>query len=215
MLHPIDSYDRFVSLESKFSEIIQKSLDRRTSVFVSPTLSTSQINYDGVKFSKKYRDLLTLIILTWYSDYFREFAEYVRYEIQLHLDQTISFPELNASLVSKSCLNFVIAGYVSVHGPNDFFGNVLSPVQINRVLDLVHLKILKPRKVKRPVYRRGYKDKGSLRPETRWLPREDYTFVETQNLIEQKREEYQNQVTRIVRASGDWVLKHQVIRKEE
>lgn len=213
---PIEySTDRFVSIETQISNVVQRSLDRRTSVFVSPTLRLKDKSYDGVKFSKKYRDLLTLIILSWYSDYFGDFSDYVRYEIELYLNKNLLFPELNASLTSKSCLNFVIILFLQQHSTNDFFGNVLNPKQINKVLDLVVLKIIRPRQPRQSVRRRGYKDKGSLRPKSSWLPTEDWSFTEEQNRIEELREQYQDQITRIVRASGDWVLKRQVVRKEE
>lgn len=213
---PIEfDFDRYVSLETQISSVIQRSLDRRTSVFVSPTLDISNSRYDGVQFSKKYRDLLTLIILTWYSDYFGDFSEYVRYEIEVYLNQVLLFPELNASLTSKNSLDYVILLFLKHHSSNDFFGNVLSPQQINRVLDLVHLRMVRQRRPKKLVYRRGYKDKGSLRPETTWLPKKDWSFDKEQNRIEDNRQEYQNLVTLIVRASGDWVLRRQVNRKEE
>lgn len=204
----------YVSIETQISKVIQKSLDRRTSVFVNPTLNLAEESYDGIKFSKKYRDLFTLIILTWYSNYFEGFEDYVRYEIGIYLDKVNQFPELNASLTSKSCLEFVILYFLSNHSTQDFFGNVLSPGQINRVLDLVRLRVIPRRIPKRPVFRRGYKDKGSLRPETKWLPKEDWSFDEEQSRIEETRERYQNQVTLIVRASGDWVLRRQAYRKE-
>jgi hypothetical protein len=209
------STEVFESLKSQISGRIQKSLDRRTSVFVSPTLETTQLDYDGVKFSKKYRDLLILIIISWYSDYFEEFEDYVRYEIELYLERHNLFPELRASLVSRQVLDYVIASFIFSHGTHDFFGNILNPEKINKVLDQVHLKILRHQKPRVAVYRRGYKDKGSLRPETSWLPTEDWSFSEEQILIEERREEYQNLVTAIVRASGGWVLSRRVIRKED
>jgi hypothetical protein len=75
--------------------------------------------------------------------------------------------------------------------------------------------MVRQRRPKKLVYRRGYKDKGSLRPETAWLPKKDWSFDDEQNRIETLRQEYQDQVTLIVRASGDWVLRRQVNRKEE
>lgn len=208
-------YDGYVSLEVHISKQIQESLDRRTSVFVSPTLEIDKIQYDGCQFSRRYRDLLTLIILTWYSDYFKEFSSYVRYEIELYLEQNLLYPELNASLRSKEALDYVISYYLSEHSANDFFGNIIGPRQVNRVLDLVRLKMIKRQKPKKSIYRRGYKDHGSLRPETLWLPKKDWTFDKEQQILEEKRAEYHNLVTLIVRASGDWVLKRRFIRKED
>jgi hypothetical protein len=166
-------------------------------------------------FSKKYRDLLTLSVLLQYSDYFGDFREYVIYEVERYLEDRLLFPEIAAMLHSKQlCLDILIY-YSKFHHPSEIFGNILSTEQINRVLDQVHLRLVKPRKVVKGVYRRGYKDKGSLRPETRWLPKDDYTFRNEHLLLEQRREEYFEIITAMVRASGDRVLKKQFLQKEE
>jgi len=64
------------SVETQISKRIRETLDRRNQVFVTPTLLTKTLEYDGIKYSKKYFDLVTLILLTWYSDYFQGF-EYI------------------------------------------------------------------------------------------------------------------------------------------
>jgi hypothetical protein len=208
--------DHLVSLKSEISSVIKKRLDRRTSVFVNPTLDIRKARYDGVRFSKKYLDLFTLIILTWYAEeYFQGFSGYIRYEIEQYLNQQLKFPELNASLVSKSVLDFVIVAFCFENSERVLFGTLLDQKRINRVLDQVHLRIAKQPRVRKPVYRRGYKDKGSLRPESRWLPKDDWSFREEQIFLEEKRAEYQRIVTQIVRISGGGVLRRQLFRKED
>lgn len=202
------------NLEVEVSKVIKTSLDRRTTVLISPTLDTGKITYDGMIFSKKYRDLLTLTILLQYSEYFGDFREYVIYEVQRYLEDRLLFPEIAAMLHSKRVCLDVLLHFSRYHTPHAIFGNLLNPEQINRVLDSVHLRLIKPRKVIRPVYRRGYKDKGSLRPETRWLPTNDWSYSEEQVRIEQRRKEYFDLITTMVRVSGDRVLKEQYLRKE-
>jgi hypothetical protein len=215
MSYELISKDQVVNLEIQISRVIQRSLDRRGSVFVTPTLETRDLNYDGIIFSRKYRDLLTLSALIWYSDYFGDFKEYVIYEVEEYLYRKTVFPEIAAMLTSKSCFLYCLLCLSKYQTPNEIFGNILNPEQIDNVLKKVHLRMIKPQKVKKLVYRRGYKDKGTLPSSTSWLPKEDWTFDEEQLELERRREEYSDTVTRIVRASGDWVLKQRIFRKED
>lgn len=49
-----------------------------------------------------------------------------------------------------------------------------------------------------PVYRRGYKDKGSRRPETAWLPSFDYSWTELQNEKERIDDLYQAYLSQVL-----------------
>jgi len=71
---------------------------------------------------------------------------------------------------------------------HDFFGNVLENGRKNlEGLRLVHRK---PGPVTKPKWRRGYKDHGSLRSASDWLPSFDWSLTELQNLKERKEDIY-------------------------
>lgn len=194
------------SVETQISKRIRETLDRRNQVFVTPTLLTKTLEYDGIKYSKKYFDLVTLILLTWYSDYFQGFEGYIRYEIELYLYKNLLFPELSASLVSKEILITVLLEFSKVNNTNILFGTCLDPNQIERVLKQVKLRFLKPRRPKEIIRRRGYKDKGSMRPQVRWLPSDDWSLTDLQNEKEEKQDLYVQTVTSIVRKVGGRLL---------
>lgn len=195
------------SVEIQVSRRIQETLDGINHVFVDPTLLEEQSSsYDGIKFSKKFWDIVTLILISWFSDYFQGFEGYVRYEISEYLERNLIFPELDACLVSKEIVLFVLFYYSKCHNTNELFGNALAPDRVQRVLSETQLKFLKPRRPRRLVRRRGYKDKGSARPSHQWIPKEDWSFTEAQNELEERRELYQQTVTTIVREVGGRLL---------
>lgn len=175
------------------------------SVFPTPE-EVSDKNYDGVKFSKKYADLVILIFVTWYSDYFKGFEGYVRYEISLYLYQNRLFPELAASLVSKNILFEVIGTFSHYETTNALLG-IMNKSNILRVLSRVSLRLVHYRRPVRQQFRRGYRDHGSLRRPTTWLPTSDVTFDEAQRKKEQLEQDYQDLVSAIVRVSGDRIIK--------
>lgn len=203
-------------VECQVSRRIQETLDGISDVFASPTLLIdSSCEYDGCNFSKKYVDLATLILITWYSDYFQGFEGYVRYEIEDYLSRNLLFPELNASLFSKEIVLTVILSYSKFHNFNEIFGAVLAPKQIQKVLSQVSLKMVHRRKPRRVIRRRGYKDKGSARPSHQWIPKEDWSLTEEQLQLEERRELYRQTVTSIVRTIGGRLLSDgQFSRKE-
>jgi hypothetical protein len=204
----------FDIVETQLLAIVKKSLDRRSVVFDTPTLSTTSCRYDGMKFSKKYFDLFTLIFVSYKTDFFGDFSEYLRYEIEVYLDKTLNFPDLNASLVSETVLDFVLFQLVRKYGTNWLFGKICQEGYIESVLRKVQIRYIKPIEPRKLVRRRGYKDQGTLRPETLWLPKDDWSFDVMQSQIEKQRENYQNAVSLIVRECGGWVLRRQQYRKE-
>lgn len=175
------------------------------SVFPTPEKCKDK-NYDGVKFSKKYTDLIILIFVTWYSDFFKGFEGYVRYEIGLYLYQNRLFPELAASLVSKNILFEVIGTFSRFETTNALLG-IMNSRNIVRVLSRVSLKFVHQRRPVYPQFRRGYRDHGSLRRPTTWLPTSDVTFDEEQRKKEKLDQDYQDLVSAIVRVSGDRIIK--------
>lgn len=163
-------------------------------------------DYDGVKFSKKYYDIFILIMITWYTNYFKGFEGYVRYEIQQYLYRNRIFPDLAACLVSKEILFDVIAVFSNIQTTNKLF-SVLNTRNITRVLSKVSLRFIHYRRPIYPQFRRGYRDHGSLRRPTTWLPSEDILFDEEQRKKEKLEQDYLDLVSYIVRVSGDRIIK--------
>lgn len=185
--------------------------DRRLPVPVSPTLPLTQLDYDGFKFSKKEKDLALLILISWYSEYFEPFREYLRYEIEVYLYKHCLFPYLAASLVSKKAALILILCFV-FRTPQELFGNALSPENIKRLLSQTSLRYLRSVVPRYPIRRRGYKDKGSMRPAEAWLPRYDLSFIELQLAIEDRRANYRDEVLSLVRICGGRELRSEILK---
>lgn len=212
----VHSTSSLSKVESQISKRIKETLDGRSKVFVSPTLlEDSSVEYDGCRFSKKYIDLVTLILITWYSDYFEGFEGYVRYEIEEYLYSKNLFPELAACLFSKEIILAVLLQHSKLHNFNEIFGAALAPNQIKKVLDQVSLKMIHRQKPRRVIRRRGYKDHGSTRPSHLWIPKDDWSFTEKMLEIERQRDLYRQTVTSIVRTIGGWLLFDGQIQRKE
>lgn len=209
------SFDGIEKIHTELEEVLKLRLHRSNQVVIFPTLENETINYDGIQFSKKKNDILVLILIYHFSEFFGIFSEYVRYEIEVYLYRNLIAPELVASLVDKRiCLEVLLNLH---YGPRVIF-SLISEMNIRRVLGDLHLRIEHPRPVKRPVYRRGYNDKGSLRAETSVRPEPD---VSEQLHLEKQRQLYSDCVELIVHEVGGWVLQDltrnlkKKIRKEE
>lgn len=84
---------------------------------------------------------------------------------------------------------------------NEIFGNLVK----NGVNSVKNLKIIKrSTKVVKPVRKRGYTDKGSLRPKEKWLPSHDYTLTNLQREIEKKRTRLDKSVIQITNYLENW-----------
>jgi len=67
-------------------------------------------------------------------------------------------------------------------------GILSDPKVINKVRSRFYQRIRPTRsKVRRTMRHRGYRDHGTLRPNHRWLPTEDFSLTEQQNRIERER----------------------------
>jgi len=210
-IQPVPSTE-LSQLEGEIRKRILLSLKRTTAVFISPKrYKQGEPKYDGIRFSKKQLDILGLILISWYGDYLGDFSSYVRYEIGEYLSKNLLFPELNASLVSSKIALAVTTYYLN-YGPRKIFGTVLSTERLERILRELKLKWIRDQRPVPLVYRRGYKDKGSRRSETK-SPSSDFILTGDQLAIEEKRLEYQETTSLIVRRFGDLVVR-ELIQKQ-
>lgn len=208
MLYPEQlSLDAYISLELGVQRRIQDALDRRKQRPFSTTGRPGIQDYDGVQFRKRYADILALIFLCWYSSYFRGFESYILYEVRLYLHRTRLFPELSAMTTSKELALLVYLLPCQKNSTDYLFGTVLDPTRIERVISNVSLKWIVPRKPKVPRRHRGYRDHGTLRPDSKWVERFDAQFVEMQAELEKQYSVYQQVEQTLVRAAGEWYLR--------
>jgi hypothetical protein len=202
--------DHFATLCRSVEDRIQEiKKDRSLEGPVNPKCDDlTTMTYDGVTFSRKYLDLICLIILCWYGDIFKGFESYVLYEVRTYLERNLLFPELAAACSAKEISLFLIVCYSKKYTDRTFFGNILSADRVEQVVSRVRLRLVYPRRARRKIRHRGYRDHGSLRPSDQWSETSDWSFTEEQNEKEQKYDEYLNLVDLFVHSAADWVLKN-------
>lgn len=192
---------------SVVSRIQQVSLDRSLQGPINPKCDLSKVTYDGMYFSRKYLDLVTLILLCWYGDVFEGFEQYVLYEVRTYLEKNLLYAELAAACTAKEISLLIIVCFSEKYSDRWLFGTILSPDRVERVTNQARLRLVHPRRPKRKIRHRGYRDHGSLRPEHEWREKYDWSLTEKQLELEQKRTEYLDLIDLYVHSAGDWVLK--------
>lgn len=147
---------------------------------------------------KDFRSLRMLCILVWWL------PENWKYQVLLDLqDQSLSWLnkkqklELLTYLSSKeSTIDYLY--FTERYSGNQIFGNLLGP-EAEHLLRNLRISKKNPRKPKKLVYRRGYRDHGSRKPDDRWEERFDYSFTEYQLLKEKENLLTQTSLVRILR----------------
>ena len=86
------SSDKVGKIHTELEEVLKHGLHRSNQVVIFPTLENKTINYDGIFFSKKKNDILVLVLVYHFSDFFGIFSEYVRYEIEQYLYHNLLAP---------------------------------------------------------------------------------------------------------------------------
>lgn len=167
------SVEKFITKKSPFSK------DRRTSVIDNPTLLEDYYLVIPRKFGE-FRGLCILV------HYIPEIA--LRWKLFLDLEEKLSKFDLKKQLELKLLLsskeNMLIFLYeTEKYTSHEIFGNIIEAgckaiqfLQIKRR----NTKVIKTQR------KRGYDDKGSLRPREKWLECYDISFTELQNEKEKK-----------------------------
>lgn len=162
----------------------------RTAVIDSPTFLTD-FYFD---FPRKLYQIRGLCIIVHYL------PDILRYRIILDLEERIYKFSLKEQLELKILLSskenmikflFLTQKYSS----HEIFGNIVND-------GIKSLKVIRIRrknlKIVKPIRKRGYDDKGSLRSSDRWLPSFDISFIERQNQIEKEKYLHQKSLDRII-----------------
>lgn len=129
----------------------------------TPTLNLRNLQGE-VHFSKalKEKDYLVLAILSWYL------PEEIGYLLNQSLFDKWKAQNYSAEkeiLLSSKDLALSYLQIQDKFNDNDFFGNYLSVKNLERIFRQLRLPKKESRPVKKPVFRRGYNDKGSRRPD--------------------------------------------------
>lgn len=183
-----DSISSQINFNNSVEKAIRGLYHTDVEVLRSKVIDSSNLFYDNLTVfylkDTKLDDLIRLGIFSWYVP--REIGILLRMDIELKAKKLS--PE-DRSLISQFLDSkermLVFLQETHLWHTREFFGNLLSKKHsLDRFLNLSPLR----RKLKRAQRKRGYNDHGSKTPEHRWLPTSDYSLTELQNLIEEKRE---------------------------
>jgi hypothetical protein len=169
----------------------------RTAVSDSPKwLSDSDFR---VILPKDFNSLRSLAIIHWFIP-----NDYLFWEFHLSLQEENSVSQLNEKQKleleilnsSKEICEFYLYETERYSG-REIFGNILGN-ELKESLRKLKIKKNIHRKPKRKIRHRGYRDKGSLRPDHLWIERYDSSFNEYQIKLEKKRYLHQKTTTKLL-----------------
>jgi len=182
------------NFEKSMKNFIERKLTTieilRTAVIDSPTFLTDFY----LEFPRKLFQIRGLCIIVHYL------PDILRYRIILDLEERIYKFSLREQLELKILLSskenmlkflFLTQRYSS----HEIFGNIVNDGIISLSMIRIRRKNLK---IVKPIRKRGYDDKGSLRSFDRWLPSFDISFIEKQNQIEKEKYLHQKSLDRII-----------------
>lgn len=174
--------------KSATSEVFLRKLSSLDDLVLRKLTSISQPSQNReFKFYWNFKlsrfNVRTAIVLTWMVE-----DDYFRYELQSILENKIKVlepedrSEASELLSSKNACFYYLGFELSVQ---TIYGNLLP--NILRLFDKIEYLEVKDRRPKPTVWRRGYRDHGSLSPDHKWYDkffRYDDGFAETQRLYE-------------------------------
>lgn len=136
-------------------------------------------------------ELLALAISSWYLP--EEFQGVVQVAIEQKIKTRLDdFVEVHLCLKNKSEMILFLLE-TSNYTERSFFGNILNKKNLTRIIQKLSWKRkTRKHKIVYPQRKRGYDDKGQLKPVHEWLPKSDYTLTQLQNEIEDSRVRKEN-----------------------
>jgi hypothetical protein len=187
------NYIKFIqSIEAVVLKMHNRSKDRRTAVVDNPTL----VEEFNIILPRKFFEIRGLCIHVHFIT-----NEALRWRLRLDLEEKIKRfdlkkqKELSLLLHSREvCLKFLYE--TDKYTSHEIFGNILK--QGNEALNSLKFR-RKVYKVKQPQRRRGYNDKGSLRPTEKWLESFDHSFTTEQNNKEKTLKLHLKTISRLIK----------------
>jgi hypothetical protein len=143
---------------------------------LGPVAPNGETSFNVRKY-RKFEDLRSLAVLSYYLE--EEYGVLLRIDLETEALSLLSYPlavELASMLSSKEEM---LKSLIFSKSDRDFFGNFLP--RCLRIAAELRFLTLYPHRAVEKVRRRGYRDHGSCRPESRWLPTFDWSFTEVQN----------------------------------
>jgi hypothetical protein len=150
---------------------LKQEIERTLPGLITPNV---ELRFNSRKF-RHWEEKFDLAVLSWYLG---DFGYLLREEL---LDGSKSFPLKQQEILWCLCASKEeMLSYLSTrYHEREYFGNLSKRIKKNA--ERVHFFQSRPPKAKRKIRRRGYQDKGSCRPQHRWLPTRDLSFNEEQS----------------------------------
>lgn len=177
-MHPVrfHSFVQFAEHGGKQVETSARALSQRIKRTVRGPVTPNAETVFKLK-KKKPEDVLALALLSWYLD--AESKALLQLELEnLHLAQ----PEEDLTLQCLLHSAEDAIAWISTYSDREIFGTWLP--RIKDVAQYTDLYRVSPSKARRVIRRRGYRDHGTIRLNSDWLPSEDYDL----NLLMQELE---------------------------
>lgn len=186
-----------IQLRRTISSFLEDDKVLRTAVSDSPKwLLDSDFR---VILPKDFNSLRSLAISHWYIS-----NDQLFWEIHLSLMEENSRSQLNRKqkieleiLISSKEICEVYLYETKRYSGREIFGNILGN-ELKECLKRLKIKRNIPRKPKKQERHRGYRDKGSLRPDHLWLEKYDFSLTEYQNLLEKKSDLHRKLTTELL-----------------
>jgi len=163
-------------LEQELSPVVVElstTLDRRMHGPITPS-DVIDINVRQLVRSAKKEVRMALALASWWLG---DFGGLIRYELRKDPEDDIQLT-LRAKSIGLEILSMQ-------YSERDFFGNLLP--KIRKVCSKLTFLRKQQKRARRIIRRRGYRDHGTLRPESSWFETSDWSFTQEQNQIEEKR----------------------------
>lgn len=186
------NYQMFhIQFKKNLLDKLQSNRFLRSAVAITPTFLESQ----DIIYPRKFRLLRALAILQWYL------PDTLHWRILLDLlEMKLSFLNekqiLEIEILSSSETNMLKFLYETRrYTSHEIFGNILQDC----LECLESLKLIpRSRKVSKTQRKRGYDDKGTRKPDWKWLPSSDFLWTEEQNRQERKLDLHTKTLNRIL-----------------
>jgi hypothetical protein len=158
------------SLSKEESSRLQRSLVSRLQGPMTPNVSLQVVRFPRKLYQKR--------LLAIYSWYLGDFGLLVRLELEQDRDLLVKL----ACSSKTAAIEILMSNY----SERDFFGNVVP--SLRTITSRLKIILKEPRRPKKTIRRRGYRDHGSQKPESKKHRNEpDYELTQNQLLIDQKR----------------------------
>jgi hypothetical protein len=129
---------------------------------------------------KSDRELWALAVFSWYLD---TFGVLLREDLESSCKCNNLRNQEVLWILLSSKENML--DYLSTYHERVFFGTWLP--RIKQTVKRLKFLTLEPKRPRKTVRHRGYRDHGSCRPESRWLPTSDWELTQLQNELEKAR----------------------------